>query len=467
LNLKSLKLIAPVMGTIALWPSGAHAAGAKWKDKLPLTTAEAAAKTILTSSDPLSSNNDEAWKDLFKASTSPDTVPIITKIAAQAKLKDANPPVFGRDWHYFRALGLDAQGKWADAVSEMEKLQLQDRFFAHGLYLKSMYLLELKKTSEAVTNLKAILLPETRQHTRLQGRDLERLLSYTNLALARIHYQEKDFLESTRHFRRIEKSATNYYQSLFEQSWSLFLLGFPTHSLGTLHGVRSPFFDKFYNPEAALLQAIVYYWMCDYGRGKRALAGFTHDYSYYAESLKTYTERLRFTPEQGYQLFEDFLSGVSTESLGIDRRLLAVAANKAYVLYLRAPYAALLNEMRVLSDLKLADDEATRLTSVQNELAQTLRNNIGAAFVSTLKAQSEEFQRLADQAEFLHLEMLIGEKDQLLGKNLEASLKIQKASDDGLNQWAAKEQSWALDRKNEFWWDEIGFQLIPVKDQCQ
>jgi hypothetical protein len=123
--------------------------------------------------------------------------------------------------------------------------------------------------------------------------------------------------------------------------------------------------------------------------------------------------------------------------------------------------------MSVLSGLKLPDSEASALTTVQNELAQTLRNNIGGAFVNTLKTQSEEFQRLADQAEFLHLEMLIGEKDQLLGKNLEASLKIQKTSDDGLNQWAAKVQSWALDRKNEFWWDEIGFQLIPVKDQCQ
>ena len=92
---------------------------------------------------------------------------------------------------------------------------------------------------------------------------------------------------------------------------------------------------------------------------------------------------------------------------------------------------------------------------------------MGKAFVLALKEQAKEFKNLHEQSEFLKIEMLFGEKEQLLGQKLQANLGVKNIDQRDLRQWTTREQTWAADNLNEYWWDEIGFQTIAINDQCK
>jgi hypothetical protein len=61
----------------------------------------------------------------------------------------------------------------------------------------------------------------------------------------------------------------------------------------------------------------------------------------------------------------------------------------------------------------------------------------------------------------------MSKKDQLLGKELHSSGKIDKVSQsDNIRGWGRKTQSWASDDKKEYWSDELGFHIYRVKPMC-
>ena len=80
----------------------------------------------------------------------------------------------------------------------------------------------------------------------------------------------------------------------------------------------------------------------------------------------------------------------------------------------------------------------------------------------------KDFERLHSQAEFLYVELLMSEKDQILGKELHASTKITHVSNRReITGWGKKTQAWGDDSSGEYWWDEVGFYIQPVTSMCQ
>ena len=75
------------------------------------------------------------------------------------------------------------------------------------------------------------------------------------------------------------------------------------------------------------------------------------------------------------------------------------------------------------------------------------------------------FDELYSQSQFLYLELLMSKKEQLLGRELHASSKVTKAKDK-ISNWAESAQSWK-DKMDEYWWDEIGYQIIELEPQCR
>src|SRR5690606_31518657 len=111
--------------------------------------------------------------------------------------------------------------------------------------------------------------------------------------------------------------------------------GYPNHALGSLHGVESPFFKDLFNPEAAMLRSIVYFWMCRYDDARAALADFTARHADDVEQLSDFLDRRRISGKDAFALFENHISGVSSASLGIPRPILETAATEDAMLLLR------------------------------------------------------------------------------------------------------------------------------------
>jgi len=283
------------------------------------------------------------------------------------------------------------------------------------------------------------------------------------MALGRIFYETKQFTSSMKHYRLVSRGGESFYDSLFEQSWALFMAGYPNHALGMLYSVRSPFFKEAFNPEATMLAAIIYYWMCRYDDSRNELADFIQYHASTIKSLEEFLSRKNISDDTSYTLFENTVTGVSSESLGMPRSLLNSAAEQQSMMYVRNQFAAVLTELQRLDNKGIFGDK-DNITTPRGYLTQwaaALKTDIGRRFLTELQEMYRDYERLHEQAEFLYVELLMSQKDQLLGKELHGTSKIDRlAKTENISGWGQKTQTWASDDKSEYWQGGIRFPVF-------
>ena len=221
-----------------------------------------------------------------------------------------------------------------------------------------------------------------------------------------------------------------------------------------------------YNPEAKVLESTAFFWLCRYDDARNSLADFAAKHSETVGGLQDFLDRQRLTPERSYQLFEDLISKVSGTSLGISRELLETAAQQDSMLLAREQYASVIDELKRLKKRGLYKSKKGRKVLEERllALATKLQNEIGRVFLLELQAMNESFNIMYNQAQFLYIELLMGQKEQLLGRDLHNQGKTIKNIKQ-LKSWGQKTQTWT-DLKEEYWWDEIGFQVLDVEPLC-
>lgn len=434
----------------------------------PILSAINATESIIFSQHPFSKESTVAWKILKEASNDKPIEYLIDRIALKYMSSGMSPKHFGNDWNYHIATALMNQGKNKSAMPYFKKLTMQDRYFIPAQYQLAMGLIERGNYSGAESLLNAILNKTPQSLSSLSNEDKQQMINYAHLALARMYYEQGKFLDAAINYRKIKKDNFLFYDSLFEQSWALFMAGRPKHALGSLYGAHSPYFKDYYNPESKILESMIYFWMCRYDEARNALADFVEQHAKAVEGLSTFLDRQRLTPEASYQVFENLITGVTGNSLGISRKVLKTAAERDSMLLIRSQYASVLEEFDRLTINGIfgykegIENQKVKLQALENDI----RKELGNLYLGELNYLNEHFEDLYTQAQFLYLELLMGQKEHLLGRELHAENKMKHADDiKKFRQWSEKTQSWQ-DMKSEYWWDEIGYQIIDVEPLC-
>ncbi len=435
----------------------------------PITATITAKRAISVAKNPYGKDQQRSWSIIEAAARQRSVHAIVEDLAKDIYQVKKEPPALENNWHYFAGNALAREGKLNQALEEYKGIRIGDRYFMPAKYQQAMVHIQLEQLTEAESVLKSLVDPTTARVADLQIQDIKDIQNYSRLALGRLLYEQKRFKESIGYFRSVARDSIIFYDALFEQSWALFMAGFPNHALGSLHAVDSPFFKDVFNPETTILRSIVYYWMCRYEDSRNALADFSEYHAENVEALASFLDRRRLTPETTYTLFEDLISGVSQSSLGLPVAVLNNAAEKDGMLLLRAQYADAVRELDRLEArgvLKVTSGVDTVSKHLQAYIA-SLRTQIGSQFLAELKHMKSDFDQLYDQAQFLYLELLMSEKEQLLGRELHANSKMSKVSmRRNVGGWGGSAVSWTGDDKEEFWWDEIGYYIYRETPQC-
>lgn len=435
----------------------------------PIVASIYAAQALKISKNPTESQVKPSWSVLRKVSEIRPIQNVLEIVADTVDISGNKAPVFGTDWNYFEGNAAFRRGDNAKAIKLYSEVKVSDRNFLAGRYQQAMAYLEDDKLKEAEVALKSIVYPASLSMSPLKPDVKRRLVDYTLLALGRIYYEQQDFGKAIKMYRQVSRESVNFYDALFEQSWAFFMGGYPMHALGALHSVESPFFAQVFNPEAPLLRSMIQYWLCRYEESRNALADFVEQYQSDVEKLDEFLDRRRIDPETSYQLFENLISGVSSEALGVPRSILQTAAERDSLLLVRDQYASVLEERSRIEAKGIFGSKA-RLEKPQDYLdrwSASLREDIGKRFVAELQDMKKDFERLHSQAQFLYVELLMSEKDQILGKELHASSKITRVSNKAnIAGWGGKTQAWKDGMIGEYWWDEIGFYIAPVDPLC-
>ena len=414
-----------VMRLIAFKAQLLHHAG------FPILSSIYASESILFARHPFSKESTVAWRILKESSADKPIEYLIDRIALKFMNSDMSPKAFGNDWNYHIGTALMNKGKNKTALGYFKKLNMQDRYFIPAQYQLAMGFVEAGKYSEAESLLKAILTHIPRSSSSLEDEDKKQMSNYAHLALARMYYEQGKFLSSATQYRKIRKENFLFYDALFEQSWALFMAGRPKHALGSLYGAHSPYFKDYYNPESKILESMVYFWMCRYDEARNALADFAEQHAEAVEGLDSFLDRQRLTPEASYQVFENLISDVSSGALGISRKVLQTAAERDSMLLIRSQYASVLEEydrLKVEGVFGVRQDIDAQEQRLQS-LANNIRLELGGIYLGELNYLNDHFEDLYTQAQFLYLELLMGQKEHLLGRELHADSKVRQIGD--------------------------------------
>jgi len=208
--------------------------------------------------------------------------------------------------------------------------------------------------------------------------------------------------------------------------------------------------------------------LCDYANSRNALADFLEKYAPGITALREAVEVKSLDEKKAYKLLENVLTGVSSASLSAPREVLLTIADQDALKIGREEFADFLVEANrfekrgVFGLKKSSRMIAEKISKVSNKL----QNYLGKTYLTELKKLSEAYDKLYGQADFLFVELLMSEKDKLLGKELHASSKIRKlTSKKRIKGWGKGNQSWS-DKKREFWWDEIGSHIYNEESKC-
>jgi hypothetical protein len=435
----------------------------------PVASAIYAAQGLKTTENPAGKDLSASWKILKHVSTREPIQNLLEVLAENMRGKHKSVPSFGSDWNYFLGNSLLRKGNSASAIQAYNRIKIRDRYFYPAKYQQAMALLSLDKTNEAIVSLKAITNSTTQRLSSLNTKERGDITDYAHLALARIYYEKREFLNAARMYRLIRKGELAYYDALFEQSWAFFMGGYPAHALGALHSVESPFFDQVFNPEAPVLRAMIHYWLCRYEDSRNSLADFMEHHAKAVEQLADFLARRKLSDQTAYQLFEDLMAGVSSQSLGIPRTVLLTAAETDSLMLVRDQLASILEERSRLAKKGIFKSRKNTRKPMEylDRWAEALKQDIGRKFLVELRAMQNEYDRLYDQSQFLYVELLMSEKDQLLGKELHASSKMTNVKNNlRKSTWGEMSQAWKASYKNEFWWDEVGNYIVRVSSQC-
>jgi hypothetical protein len=435
----------------------------------PILAAIYASQALKISSAPLAADAEPAWTVLRRASEKQPIQSVLEIVADTVDLKGKPAPVFGSDWWYYAGNAAARRGENDKALAFYGDLETNDRYFFPGKYQQAMIYVDQNKYDQAESTLKAVLNPQADERSPLPADRRRALQDYARLGLGRLYYERERFVESAKMYRAVARDGASFYDSLFEQSWAFFLGGYPMHALGGLHAVESPFYAEVFNPEAPILRALVHYWLCRYEDSRNALADFSEKYAPAVEKLDEFLDRQRLDSETAYQMFENLVSGVSGDALGVPKSILQTAAEKDSMLLVRDQYAAILEEKSRLESKGVYGSKSSNAKPLDylDRWGTALRKDVGKRFLAELQDMKKDYDRLYSQAQFLYVELLMSEKDQLLGKELHASSKITAVSKKmKVGGWADKTQAWKDARYGEYWWDEVGWYIAPVEAKC-
>lgn len=442
------------------------------RDEYPILASIFASQAITLSSSPQNKEMERAWKILWDTSAQAPILNILEIVAdsTSGKFGTTEPQHFGSNWHYVNGRVAAKSGDIKGAIDSFQKVDIKDRYLANAQFQTGLLALDNKNNELAITSFRKILHPSALNAQRFSDRTKMEISNNARLALARIHYEQREFDKSIQYYRSVDKNSDSYYDAIFEQSWAFFMAGYPNHALGAIHGAQSPFYKDVFNPELDILKSIIFYWICDYEASSDALAKFVENHRDAVASLGDFLNKSRLVPETAYTLFENLISNVSESSLGIPKHLIETATNRSSMLLIREQFAAFLTEKQRLEKRGVFGSQIGTETAAtyMDRLISSIKKDLGSQLITEFRAMKESYDDLYTQSEFLYLELLMSQKDKILGKQLHASSKMTSAETDvsRVKGWAKDNRSWDQSEHNEYWWDEVGYYVYQAKPEC-
>ncbi len=397
-------------------------------------------------------------------------------------------------YHYIDGR-LDKAGELFAKVPPSSK-PAEGAYFLKAKIFEGITLVRLGKPVDAIKRFNAIILFAQKNPEFPEVRDY---LELANLSLARVYYQagrvaigrfeqtrkpkfaelaEKYLKLSITFYEKIPQNSHNWLQSLFEESWSYFILdamlrphfkkdygGFQK-ALGNIHTLNAPFFENQFFPESLILRAVIYFQNCRVESAQEALAEFGRVYPKLQLQVREVADKHKNGDDEDNEAYFEYIKKILTDKAGLEPKLsrLVKSSLKDRTFERRVEFLDELNR-----EIKMLDnaDKSWRSSDIAREIKEDLEFQKMTAQGEAGKLARDRVRRLDDELTRLVLQYgdVKIELNNLKLKKVTAKMTRQTTKVEIMNVVVDDEHVvWPF--TGEYWQDELGYYRFIVRSTC-
>lgn len=335
-----------------------------------------------------------------------------------------------RDLQQLRGIGRSIQA--GDYTSAQAGLQALRRFEDQKIYLRGVLDAAQGRYEQSLESFRQLIDNRTNLSKHLQ--------SLAFMGAARVFHEIGDYRAAIYHYNQVRQLESEFFEAIFEKSWSFYLDGDMNGALGASLSFQSPFFEQAFYPEAFLVRAASFYQLCYFDRANLTVERLKRDY----EPLRAQIQELLKRGPQSWLFDDRILKSVSTKLMG------ALTADTTFRGTMKA-YLRVKDEAR-----QSRTPESSQVNAfLQNKLVQEARR--------VLERADRTLQNILSQAEIIQIDILQAGANKLLGQANEQTIPV-KTINLGEVDFDDLVQFWPF--KGEFWIDELGSYYYGLKSNC-
>lgn len=394
---------------------------------------------------------------------------VLDRVSAFAELfPDKIEPKYRDEYAYLLGEHFYGIGELDTAVDYLRVVSPDSDLYARSLFLSAITHVRRYDADNAAEDLKALL----RLVEGSRGAQRQRLLPYGELAritMARMYYSTGEYDKAINYYSDIGQKNAYWLDALFESSWAYFQTDEFNRALGNLHSLNSPFFNDQYYPEAPILQAVIFFYNCQFDQVRLALDEFQFVYAPLRDELQITIDGF-LTDQEAYEFLRDARSR-SGDNRKFDARLQQIvdAALGDTVLSSSLAFVGQLEkEVKFIDDAPEAWSKSELgdflYTETVGQLALS-RDGAGSLVRSRLSTVLSELQQKERESSAILVETDLAEANALsdnVAKELAASTATGAEESTKVH---SEQMVWRFD--GEYWRDELGYYSYHIASQCR
>ena len=396
---------------------------------------------------------------------------------------DRFPPKFKNELVYMRGKRLFYDGDYMGALQEFAQVDPASAFHAKSLYFVGIIQVIRKDYANAKRTFDNIYaLPDTFS----DFGEASKVKELSKLALGQLFYKagyeaRRDryaiLAKSVEYYDSVDREDEQWFEALFEKTWTTALLDKYNTALGTVLTLNSPFFAQEFVPEVNLIEAITWYRLCKWQDVRTTIRNFKDGYEPLNQAILTFLQKNLKTP--GEVVYDDLLNQYEMVIKGGQAHLpLKVLTailnndNKFLEIYLAVEELEL--ELGLLNGAPPAFLESPYIKRFQAQSGKKLENlkkKAGNRALQNLDGIGKTLKSLLGNATAIDFELTDAErkhfeKIELFGITEEEyrQEKVRTESENFTMAVGDDELFWPF--QGEYWKDELGYYYYSVTDEC-
>lgn len=346
--------------------------------------------------------------------------------------------------HYAIGVGQFTSGDMESAASHFKSVHPETQFYPKSLFYLGVISTKQKNYREAALYYEKVL------QVAYGKKELFPLAELARLDLARSVYSGGDIERSIEIYSQFLSSSPHWLTVLLEASWPLMRVNDTTVSLGNLHTVLSPFYREDMVGEAYVLRATILFSLCKYEEMRQTLAQFFSLYDPLMRQMQAEEQKLG-GPDGFFQAYKRD-SGMNRGFMNFAKRDTGIAKQMKVLDLLQQEKSNLARFTR--------NEQMHRMSQIIDETIRSLSLEIGATLQKLHKRKLTELVQQREQANYLKVEIVTGEKELIEGQKGLPPKRIV----DVETSVAAGYHFWPF--KGEFWEDELGTFVYTTESSC-